>query len=764
MKKRTMLAVLATLVAGVGLSPAAPPAEAAGTPNESITYVTPIWEGGLATNVRANDLAALNSMKSRLGTGGAYTKLGWSFSSWALSRDINGAGSNYTFNATNLNYMLGLAVDTSLPVLVHMNDGRWADCCNSNSSGGWGDALLDTIAAQPNTVMTDSAGNSRFGHNFGSNYFSLSRLNTVYRDYKKRNLQSSASTLAAWAASHPGLFVGVSLDSETMFPDASSDYSVLTVEEWRQWLQNTGIYGPGGAYFGQGRTPAFTSIGAFNSAMGTSFGSWAAVQPPTNIAAHTTFVEEWSRWRVVQIEHHVADLTTWIASAGIDRNLVYGHQTPQLDYYQLGDDSRTNTAANGAGGVTYYGWDPALFGRINNPLRADGKNNWGVFELNPLTTDATRSYNTMVTLFNDGIKVICPNAWEPIPNPDQYSMINSPTTGDTFGNAVQSFLANYGNTPRNAQPTPWNPGTLVYDFTDNFASATKSGPDNHVEAAASVGGVTRRGIFSHVGGTITYTVALPSVASGQRLNLWNSIGIRDDAGVGDNDFGQVTINGAPLYGTGLTVNKSNWQWKRWTPAMVDVTPWAGSTVTITFTTTGSSIYGWTVWGSPAIYATTASQNNLAAGKPVSVSSTDGTGAAGWDQSYLTDGNVDGGSAGRNGWSSVSHASAAGVEWASIDLGAANSVRKVVLFPRSDVVTQASTGFPSDFLIQGSLNGTTWSTLSTLTSYQDAKAGQGQIFTFAPQSARYIRIYATKLGGVGSESGYRMQLTDAQVFG
>jgi hypothetical protein len=27
------------------------------------------------------------------------------------------------------------------------------------------------------------------------------------------------------------------------------DFNPLAIEEWRQWLQNTGIYGPGGDFF-----------------------------------------------------------------------------------------------------------------------------------------------------------------------------------------------------------------------------------------------------------------------------------------------------------------------------------------------------------------------------------------------------------------------------------------------------------------------------------------------------------------------------------
>lgn len=54
------------------------------------------------------------------------------------------------------------------------------------------------------------------------------------------------------------------------------------------------------------------------------------------------------------------------------------------------DLQMTITAANGASGVTLYGWVPSTLGSIDNPICGSGKNNFGVFELNPLTTDTTR--------------------------------------------------------------------------------------------------------------------------------------------------------------------------------------------------------------------------------------------------------------------------------------------------------------------------------------------------------------------------------------
>jgi len=259
--------------------------------------------------------------------------------------------------------------------------------------------------------MTDSSGASQYGHNGGSNYFSLSRLNTVYRSYKKRNVQASASTIANWAVAHPSLFAGVSLSSETIFPKNGADNGWYAVQEWLQWLQNTGIYGPGGEYFGAGRVPAFTDIQSFNTATGQSFASWSAVSPPSTITPGDLFGEEWERWRVMMIINHVSDETLWIASAGIDRTAIYGHQTPRVDDYGFGDSVETETPGNGGGGVTYYNWTPANWGEIDNPMRGAGKNNWGVFELNPLSTDAITSYDSLVTLYNDGIKIICPNSW-----------------------------------------------------------------------------------------------------------------------------------------------------------------------------------------------------------------------------------------------------------------------------------------------------------------------------------------------------------------
>ncbi len=55
-------------------------------------------------------------------------------------------------------------------------------------------------------------------------------------------------------------------------------------------------------------------------------------------------------------------------------------------------------------------------------------------------------------------------------------------------------------------------------------------------------------MYSAVGGVITYTVPLPSVPAGQRLNFWTCLGIKDGAGIGGETQFQVTVNGNNLFG------------------------------------------------------------------------------------------------------------------------------------------------------------------------------------------------------------------------
>lgn len=145
--------------------------------------------------------------------------------------------------------------------------------------------------------------------------------------------------------------------------------------------------------------------------------------------------------------------------------------------------------------------------------------------------------------------------------------------------------------------------------------------------------------------------------------------------------------------------------------------------------------------------------NLAAGRAVSTSSSyEGDG---WSRTALTDGQTRSAPGYSMGWSSHGASTAN----ATVDLAGPTRFTSVVLRPRSDGEALGA-GFPVDYTLQVSADNVTWSTVAT-------KAGQarpgisGETLSFAPVTARYVRIAATKLSAdpVGDP---RLQLAELEV--
>lgn len=108
------------------------------------------------------------------------------------------------------------------------------------------------------------------------------------------------------------------------------------------------------------------------------------------------------------------------------------------------------------------------------------------------------------------------------------------------------------------------------------------------------------------------------------------------------------------------------------------------------------------------------------------------------------------------YSSQLWATAANTEWLSVDLGSTQPVTGLNLKPRDNGL-----GFPVDFKLQSSTNGTTWTDISgqTYTNYTNPGSNM-QSFKFSSAvSTRYVRLYATKLGSDGSN--FVLQI--AQVY-
>ena len=114
-----------------------------------------------------------------------------------------------------------------------------------------------------------------------------------------------------------------------------------------------------------------------------------------------------------------------------------------------------------------------------------------------------------------------------------------------------------------------------------------------------------------------------------------------------------------------------------------------------------------------------------------------------------------------GWSSLGPYTTDHTEWVQLDLGSARSLDRVDLYPRSDGAN-AGQGFPIDFTIQTSTDGTTWTTVSTQANYPKP-AAVAQTFPFAPVSARYVKVTGTHLS-TDPLGHYHMQFAEIEALG
>ncbi|MER5425354.1 discoidin domain-containing protein [Streptosporangium roseum] len=153
----------------------------------------------------------------------------------------------------------------------------------------------------------------------------------------------------------------------------------------------------------------------------------------------------------------------------------------------------------------------------------------------------------------------------------------------------------------------------------------------------------------------------------------------------------------------------------------------------------------------------AAGGNLAAGRPFTSSSSVEYPEESWINSNATDGIHTSDLGYSMGWSSTG-ATTQHTEWARVDLGGPSRISKATLYARSDGANTGQ-GFPLDFVIEVSADGTNWTTVTTKTNYPRPGA-EAQAFTFTPTTARYVRVTGTKLSAAGAL--YMMQLAELEV--
>ncbi|MFB7470298.1 discoidin domain-containing protein [Kitasatospora sp. NPDC056184] len=135
----------------------------------------------------------------------------------------------------------------------------------------------------------------------------------------------------------------------------------------------------------------------------------------------------------------------------------------------------------------------------------------------------------------------------------------------------------------------------------------------------------------------------------------------------------------------------------------------------------------------------AAGDNLAANRPVTTSSS--IEGSGWRRAAATDGVLNSAAGYSMGWSSLRSPTAAGNESIVVDLQGASRIEQVRLTPRTDGAN-TGLGFPVDFTVQVSADGTTWTTVAD--RHDQPRPGGTLTLPFAPATARYVKVTGTRL--------------------
>jgi hypothetical protein len=303
--------------------------------------------------------------------------------------------------------------------------------------------------------------------------------------------------------------------------------------------------------------------------------------------------------------------------------------------------------------------------------------------------------------------------------------VQTSTDGSSFGTAVPS--AAYTFNPASANTVNITvPGTAARYVRVNITanSGWAAGQVAELEVYPS-GGSTPTGNLTASPASLTFaSQALNTTSAAQTVTVRNTgTGAAAISGVSvTGDFAQTST-----CGTSLAAGSS-------CTASVTFRPIASGTRTGTLTVASVQV---ALSGTGAGGSTS---TNLAAGKPTAESSHTDV----YPSSNVTDGNQN------TYWESANNAFP---QWVQVDLGSAQSASRVVL-------TLPSTWGPrtETLSVQGSTNGSTWTTVKASAGYPFAPSGNTVTITFTATTQRYFRLTFT--GNTAWPAG---QVSEFQVW-
>ncbi|HSQ82942.1 MAG TPA: hypothetical protein VLU54_17730 [Casimicrobiaceae bacterium] len=363
----------------------------------------------------------------------------------------------------SLSALLADAVRRSLPVLVTLNGGIWADASGTVPEWDLNDRLEEDVANCQWNELDQVMPDDWLKHLPGSQEApELSRALTlnVYagtvRKYKKRNLQQAAAHLVTFMRERPDLFVGVNLDPDVyvnpFFSEAQwYDYNPGTLRQFRHWLAGTGPYAgdvePGVPDLSSYRRAQPLSLGQAGELAKRNFADWSDVDAPRRFPRDPgspywtdRWVHEWEMFRRHLVTLHYDELAQWLIDVGIPGDRIWSSQglmAPSEGCMSLALTESSPVRNYDSGGVSIEGSKPRnahLGGIVYGPAAtndmpmdngrslyatlADIDPGFAIVEFN--TADLrdlsahpgyAEGYRALRDLWNAGARFVSPMAW-----------------------------------------------------------------------------------------------------------------------------------------------------------------------------------------------------------------------------------------------------------------------------------------------------------------------------------------------------------------
>jgi hypothetical protein len=328
-----------------------------------------------------------NLLRSRVGEG-PYVKLGIFY--------YSNVGMSWPLPADPTTATLSPTVESSLRTML---DRAEAADIGFHVSGIFG---VTRVVSLYGPAVTEDRRNAQWLSTGAKSWVTTSRYARRLRAHLETKVRLYAQLFARLRQEYPETLLTLAADGEIELSDAGyddnkpyeqqvlADYSPFAVAEFRDWIRNTGLYGPGGPFEGQGRTASGTKyrtgddaadLAAFNADFGVGFGTWQlqyfdwdladsvnadpnAIGPaevadpgflplPTSgpryipggfdaprtwNAGSPAFWQLWLQFRETLVANYVRDVSEWLVSTttpegwSLPPDRVYTYQIPS-DYY-----------------------------------------------------------------------------------------------------------------------------------------------------------------------------------------------------------------------------------------------------------------------------------------------------------------------------------------------------------------------------------------------------------------------------------------------